>query len=75
MSRLNINIEGDEMPVIYFFEAEEGTITFDQSSSNRVSGSFSYHATGYNVMEDHEELHVNVSGSFDAIGGDPGDDF
>ncbi len=73
-ARLNINIEDDETPVIYLFEAEEGTITFDQSSSNRVSGNFSFHATGYDVMED-QELHVNVSGSFDAPRVDPGDDF
>ncbi len=74
VSMLSINIQDDEMPVIYFFEADEGTITFDQSSSTRVSGSFSYHATGYDVMEE-QELHVNVSGNFNAPRVDPGDDF
>ncbi len=73
VSRFNVTFEENDMPTIYFFEAEEGSITFEESGSDRVSGSFSYHAKGYNVMEEANELHIEISGTFDAAYADPGD--
>ncbi len=73
VSRLSINIEGNDMPEIYFFEAEEGSITFEESGSSRVSGSFSYDASGYLVMEEDTELHVEITGAFDAAYAEPGE--
>lgn len=64
VSRFSMQIQEGETPAMYFFEATEGTIIFEESSDAFVSGSFEYQATGGNVYDEEEDMQVEISGTF-----------
>lgn len=49
--------------------ADGGTLNISQSNSNRVQGSFTTTASGFNLGTG-EEINVTIEGSFDAFGSD-----
>ena len=66
VSRFSLQMEDGEVPVMYFFEATDGTIIFEESSEAMVSGSFEYQATGGNVHDETSDKEVVISGTFSA---------
>ncbi len=54
---------------IYIF-SNEGSITLDESTPNTVAGSFDFSATGRDLANPLVEMDIQVTGDFDAIGGD-----
>ncbi len=73
VSSITIQFDNNDAPEIYFLQAEAGSINIQESSNNRVNGSFEYDGTGFHTMVPEEELEISVSGEFDAIFADPGD--
>ncbi len=72
VSAITIQLGDDETPDIYFLEAQDGFINFEESSTNRVRGSFEYVATGFHGQEPDTELQAEVSGDFNAMYAEPG---
>jgi|GEM_PF-1419213 len=61
-------LEADET-MIYIF-SNEGSITLDESTPNTVEGSFNFSATGIDIANPLVEMDIDLTGSFDARGGE-----
>ncbi len=72
-SNMTIQVSDNDITEMYYMEAKDGSITFEESSGNRVRGSFEYEATGFNTQEPGTELQAEVSGTFDAMFAEPGE--
>ncbi len=66
VSKFSLQMEEGEVPAMYFFEATDGNIGFEESSDEFVSGSFEYEATGGNVHDETSDKEVVISGTFSA---------
>ncbi len=60
--------EGEDTQT-YMFQSEQGTVTFNESGSSGVSGSFEFSATGMLIPAGEMDLEVEITGTFDAIPG------
>ena len=54
---------------IYIF-SNEGSITLDESTTNTVAGTFDFAATGIDIANPLVEMDIQITGDFDASGGD-----
>lgn len=58
------------MDQMHMFASDEGSIAFDESSGNALSGVFDFTASGYSVEEPLLERNIVINGSFHAIEAD-----
>jgi len=69
VSSVSYQMEDGEETQTYMFQSEQGTVTFDESGSSKVSGSFEFSATGMLIPGGEMDLEVEITGTFDAIPG------
>ncbi len=69
VSSVSYQMEDGEETQTYLFQSEQGTVTFDESGSSKVSGSFEFSATGMLIPGGEMDLEVEITGTFDAIPG------
>ncbi len=66
---IGISFLDAEGTTIYIF-SNEGNVTLDESTPNSVAGSFDFSATGFDITNPLDELDIQITGDFDARGGD-----
>ncbi len=65
-----MGVQSGKQEGVAYLAADGGDITLTHSSADLVTGSFSFDATGFAIMDPLNPISVEINGQFEAQGGE-----